>query len=544
MAAIFPPLLGKAASPRFARLAARVPVKPGADAWAVWQQCVGMCGLISYIRLDQCVVVEAQDYYSESNPPRLIWGKNILSMTEARNADAAMKGLALTSFDPLTQTTVEAFWPPRGSQAARTKRATDSGGAPSEQYDFFPYTGITNPAVLLGLTRRGWEERSRQELEGSITTAEMFVDTISKTSFDVLTLGPGDVVRIEFEQQDKEQLGAIVSIDRRVQYLVARGYSAPVAMLMAKNFEAFASLKPEFCVRRVTVDFQTSEDAGSFEVQISYTNRLQLDGFDRRDRRMILGDAAGFAHDADILAKDEDPLVFEAGTVGWASASPHYDTADGVTLVRVTLFRGKSPTTPLVAGVAQGLEVLCRIGGGMFRIPPPGTPVTVGFTCAFATMPGCGVIVCTTESSPEIQFSPTRAKMDLGPDADLVLKARTITLSDYDNRFIHIGADGGIQVQDSDGTGIIIKSGGIAIFAVQNGVMKTLLQLSASALQAMQSDGSLLNMKGGNMTVVGSQCSLSCGSIALGVNASPATPAQFGPVPMGGSPSTCVFVSP
>ena len=226
---------------------------------------------------------------------------------------------------------------------------------------------------------------------------------------------------------------------------------------------------------------------------------------------MILGDATGFAHDADILAKDEDPLVFEPGTVGWSSASPHYDTEGGVTLVRVTLFRGKSPTTPLVAGVAQGLEVLCRIGGGMFRIPPPGTPVTVGFTSAFATMPGCGVIVCTTETSPEIQFSPTRAKMDLGPDTDLVLKARTITLSDYNNRFIHIGADGGIQVQDSDGTGIIIKSGGIAIFAVENGVMKTLLQLSPTALQAMQSDGSFLNMKGGNMTVVGSQCSLSCG---------------------------------
>lgn len=230
--------------------------------------------------------------------------------------------------------------------------------------------------------------------------------------------------------------------------------------------------------------------------------------------------------------------------MGWVSASPHFDTADGITLVRVTLFRGKSPTAAITPGIAQGLEVLARIGGGMFRIPGPGTPVMVGFPSAFAAMPGAGVIVCTTEASPTIQFSPTRAKMDLGPDTDLVLKARTITLSDYSNRFVHLGADGGIQIQDSDGTGIIIQNGNIAIFSALNGAMKTMLQVTTSALQAMQADGVVVNIKGGNMTIAGSQCSLAFGSVALGVNASPATPAQFGPAPMAGTPSTCVFVSP
>ena len=63
------PSLGSAAAPRFARLGARVPAKPGADAWAVWQQCVGMCGLISFIRKDQCIVTLAQDYYSDRTRP-------------------------------------------------------------------------------------------------------------------------------------------------------------------------------------------------------------------------------------------------------------------------------------------------------------------------------------------------------------------------------------------------------------------------------------------------------------------------------------------
>jgi hypothetical protein len=255
-------------------------------------------------------------------------------------------------------------------------------------------------------------------------------------------------------------------------------------------------------------------------------------------------DHPGFANDADVPGDRSDLLLFEPGTVGWSGVADHFDTADGVTLIRVTLFHGKSPIDIPTPGIAQGLEVLCRIGGGMFRIPRPGTPVMVGFPSAFATMPGAGVIVCTTEASPDIQFSASRAKMDLGPDADLVIKARTITLSDYENRFVHIGKDGGIQIQDKDGSGVIIQDGAIAIFAVKDGTMKTLLQLSADALQAMQDGGNVLNIKGGNVTILGNQCSLAFGSIALGAKASPATPAQFGPAPMAGSPSTSVFIQP
>ena len=252
---------------------------------------------------------------------------------------------------------------------------------------------------------------------------------------------------------------------------------------------------------------------------------------------------AEIANEADVLrgAREDDLLVFEPGTVGWARAAEHFDAEDGVTLVRVTLFRGKHPTTTLQRGVAQGYEVLCRIGGGLFRIPKTGTPVMVGFPAAFATQPGAGVILCTTEREPDIQFSATRAKMDLGDDTDLVIKARSITLSDYDNRFLAIGPDGGIQVQDETGTGLIVKDGAVCIFAAKDGVMQSVLTLSADAIQALQMGGNALNIKGGNVTFLGSQLSLAFGSIGLGVMASPATPLHFGPAPMAGTPSTSIF---
>jgi hypothetical protein len=276
----WPPVLDKAASSRFARLAAKVPVKPEADAWAVWQQCVGMCGLISFMRRDECIVTLAQDYYTEQDPPRLVWGHNILSLVETRSADIAGKGVALTSFDPITLTTIESFYPPQGDTRATHKHAVaNDKGLPASRYDFFPYTGVTDQKRLDELCRRVWEERSRQELEGTVVTAEMFTETMSKESFDLLTLGSGDVIRVEFEERDREPLSRLRSIDERVAYLVERQYSPEVATLMAKNFDGFATLKPEFCVRRVTVDLQAGgKDEGSFEVQINFVNRIAVTG--------------------------------------------------------------------------------------------------------------------------------------------------------------------------------------------------------------------------------------------------------------------------
>jgi hypothetical protein len=274
----WPPTLGRASSSRFSRLAAKIPVKPEADAWAVWQQAVGMCGLISFIRKDTCCVVEAQDYYTDKNAPRLIWGRNILSMQESRNAELAGKGVAITSYDPITMTTLEAFYPPRGDERSKQKRAATDKGIPSEKHEFLPYTGITDQKTLEALAYRVWEERSRQELEGQLTTAEMFTDTVTAESFDLLNLGSGDAIRVEFAEREKHELIGMPSEHERVAYLVERGYSEGVATLMAKNVANFARLKPEFVVRRVTVDFQTEGTDGSFEIQINYANRIQILG--------------------------------------------------------------------------------------------------------------------------------------------------------------------------------------------------------------------------------------------------------------------------
>ena len=103
----------------------------------------------------------------------------------------------------------------------------------------------------------------------------MVADSLTGSSFDLLTLGPGDAVRAEFEEKDKEALRHIPTVEGRVAYLTARGYSEGVAQLIAEDADAFTGVSPEFCVKRVTVDLQTDAEGGSFDLQVNYANRIQ-----------------------------------------------------------------------------------------------------------------------------------------------------------------------------------------------------------------------------------------------------------------------------
>ena len=277
------PILGTAVASRFAKLG-KVPTKPGTDAWAVWQQCVGMLGLISYVRLDEVIVTTSTDYYTASDPPRLIWGRNLLALAESRDADRAGQGVGITSFDPLTGTTLEALWPPVGDERVKKKRASakkageEAALRQAEERDYFAYPEVTDPDALLTVAQRVYEERSRQELEGSLRTAEMRVSTLQGEDFDLITLAAGDVVRVEFEEADKERLAAMKSTAERTEYLVARGYSEDAADLIARNVEDLGRLAPNFFVKRVMTMLSTDDDAGEFSVEVTFCNRIDISG--------------------------------------------------------------------------------------------------------------------------------------------------------------------------------------------------------------------------------------------------------------------------
>jgi len=275
------PELRKAVSDRFAKLA-YVPTKPDTDAWAVWQQCVGMCGLISYIDGASCIVTTATNYYTESDSPKLIWGENITEWSETRHSAFAAKGVGLTSFDPIAQTTIEALWPPAGDERVTKKRGAQSKKPLAqeslhkrEEREWFAYGSVHNQEQLVEVAKRVYEERSRQELEGHISTAYMMIPTESGTDFDLLDLRAGDSVIVSVDPLDA-QLLARLPIDQQRAYLEDRGYSEDVALLIIGNISNLGLLSSKFLTKSVTTELSVDgEDGGSFSVDIDYINRIQ-----------------------------------------------------------------------------------------------------------------------------------------------------------------------------------------------------------------------------------------------------------------------------
>lgn len=276
-------VLGGAVARRFSKLSA-VPAKDKTDAWAVWQQCVGMLGLISFIELDRCVVTTTTEHFAPEDAPKLVWGKNILELEEETNAKFSDKGVAITSFDPLTGKTLEAFWPPPNDKRIRRKKvaAGKKKAKPpvfeSERYDFYEYHGITDPDKLLTIAQSAWEARSIQELGGQLRTVEMFVDTVSKDPFDLLSLRAGDNVQVEIDRYDRETLRSLGSQDKQREYLLDRGYSPDAARLIIRNMNAMGQLDATFHATKVQLSLEASGDAGKFEVAINFQNRIKLTG--------------------------------------------------------------------------------------------------------------------------------------------------------------------------------------------------------------------------------------------------------------------------
>lgn len=277
------PKLGDAVSERFRKLA-RVATKPDTDAWAVWQQCVGMLGLISWIDRDWCVVSTATNYYTETDPPVFAWGLNVAKLSEGSEA-FFRKGILLTAFDPIRGRAIEARYPEKSPRTAVEKRRVKAhkGGDEADvlkeaEWEAFAVQGTNNPEILLVQARRVYEERSRQELQGTLITKKMRVDTASGKSFDVLDLRQGDDIKILFNANERDALLALPDLWSRVFYLQDRGYGSDVALILAKNIDSLAMYSSTFHVRRILHRFQIEEDSGTYETEITYTNRITTRG--------------------------------------------------------------------------------------------------------------------------------------------------------------------------------------------------------------------------------------------------------------------------
>ncbi len=146
----------------------------------------------------------------------------------------------------------------------------------------------------------------------------------------------------------------------------------------------------------------------------------------------------------------------------------HYQVKP-TTLVHVRLLRGDPDDRP---------RLLCRISQPLNFIPTPGTAFVVAVPAGFGYSPGAPMIIGCAGAAPGNQFAADKAKMDFGPDYDLVIKARTITFTDYEDRYLTLGPQYGIKAGDADASGFQMQDGKWLIYASEDGTAKATLQLA------------------------------------------------------------------
>lgn len=258
-----------------------VEFKPGTWAWDAIEEVCGLASLLVSVELDEVYVRTPGDAYGDPigrDPEKpvytFVWGDeqaNSLEMSFRKKLQRNRKGIVAIGFDPETDTTIRAEWPPdttlkklikaapkvsHSGKSLRTpkpakpppKHSAHGGHSTAATKPKTPeklperepvyVRGIHSPDALLTKAKQIWAEKAAQEVEGDLTTP-LWTD-------DVLSLRNGDRVLIKVRPDLEAQLrqsGAseqqLVEIVKRRLLLTDDVARALVAITRAERFDRY-----------------------------------------------------------------------------------------------------------------------------------------------------------------------------------------------------------------------------------------------------------------------------------------------------------------
>jgi len=235
------------------------------------------------------------------------------------------------------------------------------------------------------------------------------------------------------------------------------------------------------------------------------------------------------------------------GTAGWTGDDVVEDMDGDVTLIKVTLFMGHELDKPTSdEGFANGYQILVQPSFPLWFIPKKGQRCIIAFPEGDFKTPGNGIIIACPGPSPKRGFKKTQALMDF-TGYNLTIQAKSISLIGNDpdaGTSVMSVAKGKCQMQ-SGGSGFFVSDqGDVTMKSVgADGTLKSCVVLAQDSVSIVDAAGmAAVKLKGGNLSLSGNQCAIGCGSIGLGITASPAHPCLTGFTGAAGVPSTSVFV--
>ena len=140
----------------------------------------------------------------------------------------------------------------------------------------FSVKNVVDKDHLITVAQEIYEEISRQEIEGNLSTRDMETwnfnaenKKVVEGCFDLLKLRVGNPISVEIDSSDMQVLSRLSDVDQRRNFLIRQCYDQIAAELIAKNL---ARISTPFYVK--AVEYSMSIDSG-FDMKVEFINFIE-----------------------------------------------------------------------------------------------------------------------------------------------------------------------------------------------------------------------------------------------------------------------------
>lgn len=253
--------------------------------WDIMQDIVSHFGFVGFIELDKYVITKPQNIYEKKEIKQFIYGGNIKELNFQRKLGRAKNfNVKVISFNPLEKKTEEALIPEEALDPnIKAPRVTipqlDKDGKkidPPKDADFITFSvkDVTSKEQLIKIGESIFEEMSRQQIEGSLSTYEMEIpeETTSGTKPILFSkVRNGTAIRVYFTQEELKEISSNSNFNQKVAFLIRRGYEKDVARALAGSLDR---INTAFYTKSVT--YELDQDNG-FSMKLDFINFIDLD---------------------------------------------------------------------------------------------------------------------------------------------------------------------------------------------------------------------------------------------------------------------------
>lgn len=274
--------------------------KSGQSYWDVIQELVSKMALIAYVEIDKLVLSDPRTLYNPEKAVQFIYGKNLKNFEMQRNM-GKQKGFNVIVRSIIGKK-VETVRIPRdaknlpiagkdvevqkfaagGSPLAIAAAQANTNPAKLQEkpepapFISFVLNNVKSRSALIDYGEKVFEEISRQQLEGRLTTRDMLAPTDRQIfnqwgsgKFDVLKIRNGTPIGVFIDHPDINAIQAEKTTAGRIKYLISRGYEIPIANALATSISKF---KTPFYTRSVTF---TIDHQSGFMCDIDFVNFIE-----------------------------------------------------------------------------------------------------------------------------------------------------------------------------------------------------------------------------------------------------------------------------